>query len=193
MRHRREEKGKKFMVYFIGFVMVASIFGVIFFGFGGNSMNSTREKGITFVNNGNSWSATIDGREALFAYVPSQVEQIPVEGNIIDRFKNAIEIDMTYDFNDTYAEQIALAQFQMGTTLNNFNIFLRNGFTSESGNFPVITCEDSTSFVPVIYFKSSNETKVYLKNECIIAEAANELDVLRIKDRLVYGLLGIIK
>ena len=32
--HDRADKAKKFMVYFIGFIMISSVFGVIFFGFG---------------------------------------------------------------------------------------------------------------------------------------------------------------
>jgi hypothetical protein len=72
-------------------------------------------------------------------------------------------------------------------------LFIRQGFTTENDyNFPVITCRDSTSVVPVIYFKSSNETKVYLENDCIIAESSTQIDFERIKDRLVYGMLGII-
>ncbi|MEK6948680.1 MAG: hypothetical protein AABX34_00555, partial [Nanoarchaeota archaeon] len=77
--------------------------------------------------------------------------------------------------------------------LFNFNIFVRNGFTAEQQNFPIITCNQSTNFVPVIYFKSSNATKVYLDNNCITAEALTQADVIRVKDRLVYGILGIIK
>ncbi|MBW2976627.1 hypothetical protein KY347_04230, partial [Candidatus Woesearchaeota archaeon] len=190
---RRKDDGgkwKKFLVYFIGFVMIASVFGVIFWG--GDSTVRMKYKDLKFVNKGNSWSTTINGKEALFSYLPPDAEDIAVNEDIISRLKNSIEIDVTSDFNDTFAESIALAQYQMGITLDDFNVFVRNGFSDEQANFEVITCEDSTDFVPVVYFQSSNETKVYLEDKCIIAEAANDADVLRIKDRLVYGLLGVI-
>ena len=139
-------------------------------------------------------STNVNGREALFSYFPSDVELIPIDSETINRLKDKLEVDVTSEFNDTLSEAIALAQFQMGITLNNFNAFVRNGFTSENpSNFQIITCRDSTDFVPVIYFRSSNETRIYLKNDCIIAEAASDVDVIRIKDRLVYGILGIIK
>ena len=194
MRRRRDEKRTgKFLVIFIGIIMVLSVFGVVFFGYGGG-VNSVNEKGLKFVDNGNYWTTNVNGREALFTYLPSQVESIPISYDIINRFKNVIEIDVTSDFNDTFAEEIALAQFQIGVTLNNFNVFVRNGFTSENpSNFDIITCEDSTNLVPVIYFKSSNETKVYVENNCIIAEALSENDVLGVKDRLVYWVLGVIE
>ncbi|MFH0868565.1 MAG: hypothetical protein V1831_04600 [Candidatus Woesearchaeota archaeon] len=191
-RHREEKKGSKFLVYFIGFIMVFSVFGVIFWG-DGDSAETMRYNGFKFVNKGSFLSVNVDGREAMFTYFPSDVEIIPVDGNLIERLKGVIEIDATSDFNDTFAEDIALAEYQMSITLNNFGLFARNGFTTKNNNFDVITCEDSSNFVPVIYFKSSNETKVYLDGDCMIAEASSGIDVLRIKDRLVYGILRVIK
>lgn len=192
--YEKGQRAKKFMVYFIAFIMISSAFGVIFFGFGGNSASSVQYKEFEFFNRQNFWSTTINDREALFTYFPADVENINAEQNAINKLKNVIEIDITSDFNDTYAEQIALAQYQMGITLNNFNAFVRAGFTAKNNyNQPLITCNISTSFVPVIYFKSSNETKIYLQNDCIVAEAEKINDIIRIKDRIVYGIFGIIK
>ncbi len=193
MRRQREHKSKKFMVYFIGIIMVFSVFGVMFFGFGGRGANTITDKGLDFVSQGNYWVTTVDNKEAIFSYLPSQVESINVDNIMINKLQNVVEIDVTSDFNDTFAEEIALAQFQMSVTLMNFGVFVRNGYTSEQQNFPVMTCGDSSSFVPVIYFKKSNGTNVFFEDNCIIAEASNDFDILRIKDRLVYGVLGIIE
>ena len=195
---RHYDKGdiiKKFMIYLMGFVMVSSIFGVVFFGFGSSSgRGGTEYNNFKFVNKGSSWSTIVDGREALFTYAPDEAELIPVDSIVVNRLKNRPEIDATSDFNDTFAEQISLAGHNMGITLNNFNVFVRQGFTAENDyNFPVITCRNSTDFVPVVYFRSSNETNVYMEGNCIIAEARSENDVLGIWDRLVYGILGIIE
>ena len=188
----KSDRTKKFMVYFIGFIMISSVFGVIFFGFS-NGGASIKYNEFKFFNRGNFWSTTIDGREAMFTYLPSDLEPIPAEYNAISNLKNKIQIDVTSDFNDTFAEGIALAQYQMGITLGNFNVFARPGFTTAEQNFPVITCNSSTQFVPVIYFKSSNVTRISMENKCIIAESATQADAIRLKDRLVYGILGIIK
>ena len=99
------------------------------------------EQGLKFIDEGDFWSTTVNGKEAIFVYTPSSVESIDIDNDIINKLKNAIEIDVTSDFNDTYAEEIALAQFQMGVTLNNFNVFVRGGFRSENENFPVIHVE----------------------------------------------------
>ncbi len=193
LRRERSDIGKKIIVYFIGITMVFSVFGVIFFGFGAGSEGSVKYNGLKFTDKGNFWSVNVNGREALFTYLPDELASLNVENANVGKLKNVVQIDTTSEFNDTLAEPIALAQFQMGTTLFNFNIFVRSGFTAEQQNFPIITCNQSTNFVPVIYFKSSNATKVYLNNNCIIAEALTQADVIRIKDRLVYDILGVIK
>ena len=106
---------------------------------------------------------------------------------------NKPEIDTTSKINDTFSEEIALAQYNMALTLNNVNIYLRKGFTQNNTfNLPIITCENATFAVPIIYFKQSNETKITIEDNCIIAEAINAVEILRIKDRLLYSILGII-
>ncbi len=191
---RQEEKsiGKKLIGYFIGFIMVFSAFGVIFFGFGTGGGGVVKYNGLKFYDKGGYWSAKVDGKEALFTYLPDQVDDITINDDFIDRLKNTAQIDSTSKFNDTLKEPIALAQFQMRATLNNFGKFFRNGFIENISNFPVIKCEDAASFVPVIYFRSANQTKAYLENNCIVAESSNAAETMRLKDRLVYGILGII-
>jgi len=185
------------MVYFMAILMVGSLFGIIFLGFrsGGSAGAATVEyNDLKFINRGTFWSTNLNGIEAFFTYIPTELELILTDDNAINRLKNLVELDITSDFNDTYAEGIALAQFQMGSVLNNFNVFVVRGFTRENtANFPIITCNTATAHVPVIYFKQGNVTKIYLENNCIIAEAGAHADIIRLKDRLVYGLLGIIR
>ena len=194
MRRRESgQKAKKFMVYLMGIVMIGSLFGVVFFGFSTTSSSSIKYKDFGFANKGGFWSTIVNDRDALFTYLPPDVEFIDVDEELINRLRGVVQIDITSDYNDAFKEPIALAQFQMDVTLNNFNVFVRKGFTDENeNNFPVIKCGYSTSFVPVIYFKSSNATRVHFQGNCIMAEASNQADVIRVKDRLVYGLLGII-
>ena len=194
MRKSRDsrEKRKKIMGIVMGIVMFGSLFTFVFFGFRTGSTESIKYNDFEFINRGAFWATIVNDREAIFTYFPTDVELLIINDNVINRLKNVVQIDVTSKFNDTFAEEISLAEFNMGITLNNFNIFVRSGFTSEQQNFPVIKCEDSTNFVPVIYFKSSNTTKVYLEDNCIVAEAISRIDVERIKDRLIYGILGII-
>lgn len=190
---RDEDKSisKKLIVYFIGLIMVASTFGVIFFGFSSGN-RAVKYNDLKFYNKGNLWSVNVNGKEALFNYLPEEVRSLQVEENSIRMLKDIAQIDSTSQFNDTLAEPIALAQFQMGSTLNSFGIYLRSGFIGNISSISQIKCEDATSFVPVIYFKGSNQTKIYANSSCIIAEAVTAADMIKAKDRLVYEILGII-
>jgi len=195
MRRDKAERGRKLMVGFIGLIMIGSIFGVIFFGFrSGGATTRLEYNGFDFIRKGNVWTTRVNGVEAVFSYLPRDVEFIFTSPLIKDRLKNKLEIDVTSDVNDTNREAISLAQFQIGSTLQPFNIFVRSGFTgNNSFNFPVLTCNDATNFVPVIYFKTSNQTVVLLEDNCIIIEASQPADFIRIKDRLIYEMFDIIK
>jgi len=192
MRKGTGENRKKIMGIVMGIVMFGSLFTFIFFGFSGGSTGKITYNGFEFINRGDHWSTTIDGRPAFFTYFPDDLGFIFVNLDVINSLRNVVQIDITSDFNDTFSQSISLAEYNMGLTLNNFNVFIRQGFTTEQQNFPVITCEDASNFVPVIYFKNSNITKVNLEDSCIIVEASTPQDFERIKDRLVYGILGII-
>ncbi len=188
----REEKKSKwgmFLVAFIAFIMISSVIGFLYSG----QTDQFKYKDIKFIRTQNGWSAVINDRRVIFDYFPADVEQINLSSDIITALVNKPEIDTVSMLNDTFSEEIALAQYNMALALNNINIYMRAGFTTNNTfDMPIITCEDATPVVPIIYFKQSNQTKVSLEENCIIVEARNNIDILRIKDRLLYSMLGII-
>lgn len=192
MKEKRERK-KWGLILFIVLIMIGTSFSFVFFGFSPVTEKVKYNK-ISFVNNGNIWIARIDGKEAAFSFLPKDVESISASEDISGRLRNKFEIDATYDLNNTYKESIALAQHQMGLTLAAYGIFVRKGFTTDNTfNLPVITCNDATANVPVVYFKHGNSTNIKLNNNCIIAEASKNEDFIKAKDRLLYGILGVMK
>lgn len=194
---RKKDHGqttKRVMSAIIIFLMVGSLFGVIFFGFAGNSgPGSVEYNEYEFFFRGDHYETTIEDKVAAFSYLPNQVQYIIVPGLVSQRLRNTVQFDVTTDINGTYIEEVALAQFQMGLTLSNFQLFMRAGLASENDyQQEVITCADATQFVPVIYFREANETAVYLDGDCIIADIGAPVDAIRVKDRIVYDILGII-
>ena len=189
----RKEKKKWGLIFFIILIMIGTSVSFVFFGFS-PATERVKYNGFSFVNNGNIWITKINGREAAFSFLPEEAESISMPYDISQRLQNKFEIDATYDLNSTYKEPIALAQHQMGLTLAAYNIFIRKGFTANNTfNLPVITCRDSTLNVPVVYFKYGNATNIHLEDNCIIAEAQTNADFIRVKDRLLYSMLGVIK
>lgn len=189
MRKEKKSKWGTFWVIFISFIMVSSVIGFLY----GGERDQFKYKDLKFTRTQNQWSTIINDRQLTFDYFPTDVEQINISSDIITILLNKPEIDTTSQVNDTFSEEIALAQYNMGLTLNNLNVYIRRGFTQNNTfNLPMITCENATMAVPIIYFKQSNETKITIEDNCIIAEARNNIDILRIKDRLLYSMLGMI-
>jgi len=177
------------MMGFIAFILVTSVMGFLWKG----GPPKVEYNGIPFVQEADGWSTKINGKHAVFNYHPTEVEHIDLNSEIAQRL-SAVEIDITYDIDDDYAEYIAKVQYTLAQGLSNFDMFVVAGFTTENEfNRPIVTCDDATMYVPVLYFKKSNETKVYMEGNCIIAEAYRGEDVIKIKDRLLYAILGIIK
>lgn len=190
MKQVKEKKRWGLMIFLV-FIMIGTSFSFVFFGFA-PSEDKIKYNGISFIKNGNIWVARINGKEAAFSYLPKDAESVLAFDDFSRILQNKLEIDTTSDINSTFSGAVALAQHQMTLTLANYNIYLRKGFTTNNTfNLPIVTCNDATSNVPVVYFRNGNVTKISVKNNCIIADAAS--DFIRVKDRLLYGLFGVIK
>ena len=189
----RKEKRKWGLIAFIVFIMIGTTFSFVFFGFSPVADNA-KYNGINFENNNKVWVAKINGKEAAFSFLPSEVESVFASDDFAQLLQGKFEIDVTYDVNSTYAQSIALAQYQMGLTMEAYDVYVRKGFTANNSfNIPIIKCEDATLNVPVVYFKYGNATNIHLEKNCAIAEAASNADFIKVKDRILYGMLGVIK
>lgn len=191
---RENNKAKIIWAAFIGFIMISSVFGVMFYGFT-SPEEKLDYKGTVFTRINNGFTTQINKKQVPFSYFPSDVEELDIDREAITRIKNTAEVDMTYDLDNKYSQQIALIQYNIEPILADFfNIYIRKGFTANNSyNIPIIDCSQSTKNVPVLYFKESNTTRVYLEDNCIIAEASKGNEFLKISDRILYGMFGIIE
>jgi len=192
MRKKESTKKQVWLSLVIAFIMVSSILGYMF---GRQEPNTVEYNEVRFYQKNFLWATKIDNKEVVFHNFPSTVEYINVSDYVLSRMKSTLEVDSTYDQDNKFVEDIAVAQHDIENVFNDFfNIYLRRGLTTENEfNLPVITCEDATLLVPVLYFKLGNTTAIYMDNNCIIAEAKSGSDFLKIKDRIIYGLLEIIE
>lgn len=189
----KKEKKKWGLILFIILIMIGTSVSFVFFGFQPQS-DVVKYNGIKFVKYSDRWEAKINERYAAFTFLPNEAESVFALEDFSQKLRNKFEIDVTSDLNSTYKEEIALAQHQMGLTLAQYNLFVRRGFTTNNTfGLPIITCDEATLNVPVVYFKYGNSTSVYVNDSCIIAEAYTNADFIKVKDRLLYGILGVMK
>lgn len=180
-------------IIFLVFIVIGLSVSATFIGFGPES-GKVKYNGIAFSGNGQVWTAKINGKQSSFSFLPAETEDIKINGDFVKVLAGKYEIDVTSQLNDTSREPIALAAHQMGLTLGAHNVFVRAGFTTNNSfSFPVITCNNATQYIPVVHFRRSNSTSINAQGNCIIAEASSNADVIRVKDRLVYGILGVMK
>ena len=189
----KKEKKKWGLILFIVVIMIGTSFSFVFFGFSGVD-EKVKYQDITFTKLPDRWEAKINGRLAAFSFLPEETRNIHSDPDSIKGLQNKIEIDVTYDLNSTFAQSIALAQHQMSLSLGTYDIFVRKGFTTNNSfKVPIITCNISTQNVPVVYFRYGNSTTIYSEDACVIAEAPSNSEFIRVKDRILYDILGVLK
>jgi hypothetical protein len=139
-----------------------------------------------------------------FYYHPSELEDIPVDGSIREKFfsirdnNGSIFITMDPDGNNN---TIVIAGVEIakvtGTRYGLLNVNTHSAFIKKPNNTtvdtstPVVTCSDANDKIMVIWLTLSNKNIVYSYGNCIILEAASYRDMVRVADRLMYNLLGI--
>jgi hypothetical protein len=195
MRKEKKEgifSKRNLMAMFIVFIMIFSAL-VVFVSRSGNEEGGITYKNSQFTSKGGYWETTINEKTLQFEYTPYDVEEINLTNDTVNRLLNTLEIDATADFNGTYKKGTALAQYRLGQNLKIKDIYIRPGSINKTQyNIPIITCRDSTQKIPVIYFKESNETKVYLDGNCIIAEADSDINFVKIANKMIYSILGVV-
>ena len=165
--------------------------------------------GFTITKNQYGWAATVfveelGKKEKIILidlrYDPKTLEKenITIHNDIQDLILNSTQIFITTDPNGTGKTSIAAMHLSkvLGTHPNwgIFKIRIENTLTKPDGELPVKTCNDSNSLVTVIDLEhEKEENKIYNEDYCVIIEAKNEDDLIKLTDRLILNLLGIMK
>jgi len=189
MRKKHEERNKMALwaVILIAVLMLTSTIGYVF---KGGSKEKYNDFSFSRTDDGR-WYTRINGRQMSFRYFPSELERINLSREIIDKIKNTKMIYFTHDLENHYREDIALLKEIFWPY---FQIYADNGLTEDNAfNLPIISCDNATTDLPVIYFKESNQTGFYLDNNCIICELRPGEDFTALKERLLYSLFGVIE
>ena len=197
-KEARQKKKNNKKVWLIGiFMAVIMVTSIIGFMMGENQDQTRTYKGIKFYATNTGWQAKINGKTTEFLTLPEEVESINLSKDIINQLNATEMLQITFDPNTEYAQEKALAQYQLQKTLNEaLNIYTITGLTQKPENTTysgsIITCQNATQYIPAIMLQYGEETQITEINNCIILQAQSNYDMYALKDRLVYGLLGLI-
>lgn len=197
MRRTKEKKSGKLIALLIAIIMVSSVLGYVILD--SNTSSELEYNGYEFSRDNNGFTTDINGIAVKFNFFPTDVQHISFEPDESTMLKNAAGIRITSDIGDPLQRAISLLEFEIENNfirLNKMMILNKmavHGFTEENENLPFITCNDSDKENPVIYITKGSSTKVESEGSCITITAKTEYDVIKVKDALLYRILGIIE
>ena len=170
--------------------MITSIIGFIFQGT--SSTQTVSYNGQKFTQTNLGYRTIFEKTPYYFAYTPGDVEHLQTPD--VAQLRNALQIDLTYDFNSSFKEEIAGSIYEFASVLSNKGIYVRQGFTKNNTyGAPILTCDDATEFLPIFYYRESNKTEVTIENYCIIMNSASPGSFLAYTDKILFQYLGIIE
>ena len=172
----------------MAFLMVMSIGGIMIGSIGGNELEYN---GVKFTQQENVYVAQFGDETLGFNYLPYQVEDMNVSKEALDLWKNAQVLIITFDPDSADVTFTDLLRFDLETTSGKFIVGATNKETDKY-DLPVLNCENATASQPVLFLKSEELTTIELEGNCIIA-TANNFEFLKIRDRLLYDLFGVME
>lgn len=198
---RRDERkrGNKLFSYFMWGIVLLVVIGFFFeavVSFNPTGQGDTfRYAGLAFKQTrGGFYAADLDGRLLEFVYRPEAVSDIEVSPAIIDTVTESRVVYITYDWNNTLAQDMALLQYDAGNILEaEYGIFVQPAFTGANPlNISAVSCENATGFVPVVLIQQANSTAISSDSSnpgCVVLNASGSVSLARVSDRFKYALL----
>lgn len=137
-----------------------------------------------------------------FRYGPKQLEDISVNDNVNANVLNKKYIYIT--LNPKYSGKAILATIDLAKVLGtaDYGVFkiptegaltyLTDNQTNLTDTTPIITCNQVTKDVGVIMLLIGEKNRAYTNVQgCVIIEALDDENLIKVADRVVYDLLGV--
>lgn len=184
----RKEKRKKFWIgAILVFLMAFSMLGV-FTNSGGKQ--KWEYNGFKFTQEESFYVTKINGEKMGFNFLPQTLQSINITGDLKSKIISpTIFITFDPDSSPQNLRYMDTIRNDLQATLDSVVVSAK---TKESDNYvlPIITCENATQFVPVMYFNVSNTTSVVETNGCIVLNGQT-VEFFKLRDLVVYTYYGV--
>ncbi len=188
-----ENRNQKIIIgLIIAFIMVSSVLGY----YGAQSKEQAYTyKGIKFTAQKNGLLlAKISNHDFYFNYLPQSLVNMSFNSSVLDPLKATKLIYTTSDIKSPLIQSLSEAEYLLTQELMQLSIYSIGGYTTNTTTGRGrITCDNATAITPVIMFEYANKTSAYLEGQCLHIAGNSRLDLLALKDRMLYGLLGILR
>jgi len=173
----------KAMAYFIVFLMVFSILGIVGSSFFSEDEGKKEYNGFSFIRMGSQWLLRSDGGEYYFQYLPQELENITSPGEIDLNTKIYLGFQPKDELNtDKVINSIAYILYKKGQVI-------QKACTVEENcpDIPIMDCQEK----PGIVFISGEKNSYTRDEKCLIMTAVDNQELSRLTERLMYKLLGV--
>ncbi|MCK4589931.1 MAG: hypothetical protein KAT77_05800 [Nanoarchaeota archaeon] len=188
---KKRKNYAKILLLIVAVVAILSmIFSSVLIGMDSDEATPSKYNDFRFQFQNGQWTTTINNYAMNFYSHPAELEDIEVPN---PENLNSPLIYVTFDPNATN-EYIALSRLKLDLTSQLTNIYFSHGIldTSEEYDLPITTCQNASAYIPVIKYQESNETYIDYNNNCYILNAQSNIDYLRLTERIIYHLTGVI-
>lgn len=188
---RKKRNYARILLIIIAVVVVVSmVFSSVLIGMDGNGPTPSKYNDFRFQFNNGQWSTVINHYKMNFYHHPAEMEDIiiPHSENL-----NSPIIYITFDPNVTN-EYLDLSRLKLDLTSQLTNTYFSHGVTKFSKQYPlpIVTCQNASASIPVIYYLRSNDTYIEYDHNCYILHTQSNMDYLTLTERIIYHLTGVI-
>ncbi len=181
---------------FIAFVMITSIMGFLYT----DTTDIVKIDDYKFERVVGGWQLDTEYGRVPFQFLPTDVDGITIPQEITRGIQNARMVLITMDpegHDMNGLREIASITFSLSEILNErLSVYNPPPTISREDervpNSTIVSCENSTSYMPVILFKTGNMTEAKIESTCIVFTGESNRDLARLKDKLMYDLVGVV-
>ncbi|MFW6383157.1 MAG: hypothetical protein ACOCZQ_00780 [Nanoarchaeota archaeon] len=183
------------MGIFIVILMVGSGMGLML------GRNSPNEQGgnyndHNFVKTQNGYATEYKGEMMEFRYLPDAVDNINVTGQTLEILDNSRALYITFNPDDENIQNIEVARMQIERQFQKLDKYVGTGIMKNSTaykNYPGVTCANASQQAPVMLLKSAETTGIEREEGCITLKFSAPAELFMLKDRILYGMIGVIE
>lgn len=141
-------------------------------------------------------------KKMFFSQFPSDISGPKINKDVLNRIEMSKMMYISFYPNQTSddAPYVDFVRFQLARDFNdNFKIYSSQALAvDEQINkdlpLPVINCENATAAVPVLLIRTKQENaSLSLNGNCILMDANKGYELVALRDKMIYQLLGVIK
>jgi len=194
------------------FIMFTSVIGFIFGGtlnLGGSSEENKKYGEYTFIYQPRAdtspWKVKVDGEFYDTNYIPDELQLLNFDSTVTGLIKGVKMVHVTIDppkINRSPVEEApAVIRYYFRNALPRLGVFVAPVLASPPTNESIpgleseliMSCDQATDTVPVIYVTHGILSGISVDNNCITIEGSTPQELYRLYDRLLLTLLGVME